>query len=686
MTALILAAAAVRLLTFDRYLPFIDHGDEPVYYLLARNWRGITDDPFIWWRYGTYPPAYPAINVGVQIATEALNPRQWTLPPDYWYMLRLTAAWIGILTTAIMVACSWRLAGPLAGFFAGLVWGLNPIIVDNNSLALPDPYVYFGTAASILMAALAWRRQSFRWLFGSLLAALFAIYLKYSPIGALVPWGIVALWLVWRRRPHWQRAIPPLLAQGIVAAAAAFLIFAYGALGTPTREIETFTGPESLRLALDLDRNLNNWAYAILPLGMTPFALTLIVAIPAYLYSRRRHWRTISLLWIGILILASVIGMLMTATYTYISMVKIRHSMPTTIPLIVVWAMALAQVFWTGQDYVRSRTKTITGRITHWTRFAALPTAILLTVVIGGPPLAADIGLIRAYQETDIHTVVWDWANSSLPPDGLFLTTTYNYMEHVWNRDWSGYYRPHSFQWWLEQEHRSAPADYVKRGITYFMTGEQALQDYNRRPADKAFIDQLTLIKKIPLLPGYRGQPVYFYRMLPPQIAASFNYGNQILLVGYDLTPKSDKHALTTRGLSPLSGPSFESDLTGLGITSMTNSTRVKPGETIQLRPYWRIKERPASNYSVFVHLLPKEEPKLLAQDDGPPVSIARPTLTWDDPGELYIGRDISLTIPPETASGSYRMAIGLYDYVTGQRLTDETGKDSFVIEIAVEN
>jgi hypothetical protein len=656
MTALILVSAAVRLLTFERYLPFIDHGDEPVYYLLARNWRGITDDPFIWWRYGTYPPAYPAINVVIQIVTEALNPRQWTLSPDYWYMLRLTAVWIGILTTAILIACGWHLAGPLAGFFAGMVWGLNPIIVDNNSLALPDPFVYFGTAASILMAALAWRRQLFRWLFGSLLAALFVIYLKYSPIGALVPWGIIALWMVWRRRPQWQRAIPPLLGQGVVAAAAAaFIIVAYGALGTPTREIESFTGPESLQLGLDLNRNLNNWAHAILPLGMTPFALTLIVALPAYFYSRYKRWRTISLLWIVILLLASLIGMMMTATYTYISMVKIRHSMPTTIALIVVWAMALAQIYWTGRDAVQAYAGSRARIVTDWKRFVALPAAIILAFIIGGPALATDISLIRNYQEIDVHPVIWNWANSSLPPDGLFLTTTYNYMEHVWNRDWSGYNGPHSFQWWLEREHRSTPTDYVKRGITYFMTGELALQDLERRAEDKAFIDQLVLIKKIPILPGYRGQTVYFYRMLPPQVTVSFNYGNQIALVGYD-------------------------------ITGTTNGTTAKPGEKIQLRPYWRVKDRPASNYSVFVHLLPKSEVKLLAQDDGPPVSVARPTLTWDDPDELYIGRDITLTIPPETASGPYRLAIGLYDYVTGQRLTDETGKDFFVIDIAVQN
>jgi hypothetical protein len=645
MTGLILVSAAVRLLTFDRYLPFIDHGDEPVYYLLARNWRGITNDQFVWWRYGTYPPAYPAINVGIQMVTEALNPRPWTLPPDYWYMLRLAAAWTGILTTAILIACGRQLAGPLAGFFAGLVWGLIPIIVNNNSLALPDPFVYFGTATAMLFALIAWRRQSFRWLFGSLLAGLLVIYLKYSPIGALVPWGMVGLWLLIRR--HWRRAILPLFAQGLVAAAAALIILGYGALDTPTREIETFRGPDSFRLALDPERNLNNWSFAILPIGMALFAFVLAAAIPVYIYSRRRSWRTVNLMWVGILLLSGVFGIVMTATYTHISVGKIRHALPTTVALIVLWSAALAQIIWTVQCYLRDHVRISGGRI----RFGTLAMVGALTLGVGGPALAGDLDLIRAYEQTDIHTVVWDWANSSLPADGLFLTTTYGYLHHVWNRDWSGYFGPKSFQWWLEPQHSGSPADYAKRGITYFMMGEEDWRTFYNRPEDRAFIDQLTLIKKIPLRPGYRGQTVYFYRMLPPQIPARFNYGNQISLVGYDIA----------------------------------SGTKLKSGETLRLRPYWRVQGKPKTNYSVFVHLMPSDAPKLLAQDDGPPVSVDRPTLTWDDPDELFIGRDIALTIPASAVPGKYQVAIGLYDYLTGQRLTDENGKDSFVIDITVQ-
>jgi hypothetical protein len=82
--------------------------------------------------------------------------------------------------------------------------------------------------------------------------------------------------------------------------------------------------------------------------------------------------------------------------------------------------------------------------------------------------------------------------------------------------------------------------------------------------------------------------------------------------------------------------------------------------------------------------LYPEDSLTLLAQDDGPPVSVERATLTWDDPNELFIGRNILLTVPKTLKPGAYRLVIGLYDYVTGQRLLNESGQDSFSIEITV--
>ncbi|MEO8611770.1 MAG: hypothetical protein ABI690_27980, partial [Chloroflexota bacterium] len=60
-----IAAASVRLLTFDRYLPYLDYSDENNMYLLGRDWRGVEDVPVIPEWLAGYPPLYVWFNIGV---------------------------------------------------------------------------------------------------------------------------------------------------------------------------------------------------------------------------------------------------------------------------------------------------------------------------------------------------------------------------------------------------------------------------------------------------------------------------------------------------------------------------------------------------------------------------------------------------------------------------------------------
>ncbi len=640
-TVLMVAAAIVRFLTFDRYLPFWGHSDEPVYFLMVQNWRGLQDNPFVKYRYAGYPPAYPIINWGVQLLVEAFRTRPWTMNPEYIYAFRLLAAWIGITTTALIAYAGFLIAGPLAGWFAGLIWGLAPVIVDNNSLALPDPFVYFGSALAIVLALIAWRRQSPRWLFASLLAGIFVIYLKYSPIGALVPWGVIALILL-KRNP--RRMIPWLAAQLVIAALSAYwLIGVYGALNAPTREVETFRGAEALSFGLNPDRNLNNWFFAIFPIGLPLFVCVIIAAIVAYIYSRRRKWRTIPLLWVGIIVLYGIAGIFMSAIYTNAWLAKIRHTLPVTVALIPLFAAGLAQITWTLQSWLGERLKD------HRYTVAAFIPALVVAFVFVTPAIAQDIQLVQDYERTDMHQIAWQWADNNLPVEGMMLSSPWGYMSYLFNRDWSAYDGVKSFLWWHTEKFDSTPAEYVQKGIAYFTAGDEDLVNTFNSPEAQAYIKQLTLVKHIPLSPNIAGESVYFYRMLPPKVSDTFNYGNQISLVGYDL-----------------------------------DHTVLAPDTTLTFRPYWRIQQRPTSNYSVFVHLYPEKELKILAQDDGAPTTPSRPTLTWDDPEELYIGRDIKLAIPGDLPPGKYRLAMGLYDFNTGQRLVSPDGKDTFIIPITV--
>ena len=87
----------------------------------------------------------------------------------------------------------------------------------------------------------------------------------------------------------------------------------------------------------------------------------------------------------------------------------------------------------------------------------------------------------------------------------------------------------------------------------------------------------------------------------------------------------------------------------------------------------------------MFMHLYPADEEQLIAQYDGAPTVLERPTLTWDDPDELLIGATAGLTIPADITAGDYRLVIGLYDYNTGARLSLDDEATYFSVPVSIE-
>jgi hypothetical protein len=95
--------------------------------------------------------------------------------------------------------------------------------------------------------------------------------------------------------------------------------------------------------------------------------------------------------------------------------------------------------------------------------------------------------------------------------------------------------------------------------------------------------------------------------------------------------------------------------------------TPASPGDLLDLTLFWRsISDDIPTGYTVFVHLVNNDE-SIIAQGDGSPVGGFRPTTSWRS-GEVIID-DHSLSIPPDTPVGIYRLWIGLFDPETGQRL-----------------
>jgi hypothetical protein len=90
-----------------------------------------------------------------------------------------------------------------------------------------------------------------------------------------------------------------------------------------------------------------------------------------------------------------------------------------------------------------------------------------------------------------------------------------------------------------------------------------------------------------------------------------------------------------------------------------------KPGQAVVLVTWWRVKPqaRLSPNLTMFVHLLRGEQ--IVAQQDL--LSVMPETLR---PGDVFAQVHEFINVPPDAAPGNDVLAIGLYDSITGQRLT----------------
>lgn len=89
---------------------------------------------------------------------------------------------------------------------------------------------------------------------------------------------------------------------------------------------------------------------------------------------------------------------------------------------------------------------------------------------------------------------------------------------------------------------------------------------------------------------------------------------------------------------------------------------------------YWQAVAEMTTNYTVFVHLLNRDQ-QVVAQADAYPLAGQAPTKSWL-PGEILTDH-YTLTLP-ELPAGEYQLIAGLYNATDGSRLITETG-DNFI-------
>ena len=101
------------------------------------------------------------------------------------------------------------------------------------------------------------------------------------------------------------------------------------------------------------------------------------------------------------------------------------------------------------------------------------------------------------------------------------------------------------------------------------------------------------------------------------------------------------------------------------------------PGGTLDVTLHWQALASGRRPYTVFVHLL-DEAGTVRGYGDGEPGGGAYPTTGWLA-GE-YLADRHTVAVAPDASPGTYRLAIGLYDPATGERLKTPDGADQVVL------
>lgn len=100
------------------------------------------------------------------------------------------------------------------------------------------------------------------------------------------------------------------------------------------------------------------------------------------------------------------------------------------------------------------------------------------------------------------------------------------------------------------------------------------------------------------------------------------------------------------------------------------------PGTPLTVALVWKADELMDTSYHVFVHLLAPDG-SLITQSDGVPADWTRRTTGWL-PGEFVV-ETRTLTLPTDAPPGGYTLWAGMYDPVTGDRLTTSEFPDGRV-------
>ena len=112
------------------------------------------------------------------------------------------------------------------------------------------------------------------------------------------------------------------------------------------------------------------------------------------------------------------------------------------------------------------------------------------------------------------------------------------------------------------------------------------------------------------------------------------------------------------------------------------NDSSFAAGDILQLTLFWNPQSLIANRYKIFVHVIGDPDSPPVAQHDGEPVGGLVLTTMWK-PDEI-VRDNHGVFLPLDLPRGDYKLAVGLYDVNSSERLTLADGSDKLFLDSIV--
>ncbi len=621
LALLLLLACWLYLRGYNVSLPYIDQNDEPHHLLAAQHEidfghaRGVFHE--------AYPPGMRTLNYLFLKHIKPVEAHHSTMLPA----LRLFTIATWMLAIVMIALLGTMMAHPLTGLMAAAIWIVNPWVVERAHWVLPDAYITLFTLLALWLALVGclYRRRSYSTaaVYSIMLAIVFKTQAMFvAPIVLLLPllnWWRMPAW----RKDAWQQTFWNCLR---------FAIFLFWLLLIfPTLEVDSIvyfptsysdinlpsleSAWASLRNVLRTFRLVDSWL---------PVAILCLLLLPY-----RRQIGGTALIAVALAGLAWLLGM------SLFRIQGLRHYFAVGSIVALLYACGLSTLLYAGQALLTRLKKPSLPPTARQLLVPGLVLVFLATRLL--PSYHKSDALVHNFTLHDRRNDLMSYMDRSLPP-GNYITERDGPNHKLFNRSWNGYTGVHDYP--LARTLYNLP----EKSLEEWRQNEAvyAIMPYAKDASDPHvyFPDETVLLKRYPPDDRFRGPSMVVLRLYPMQRRSDGQLG-PIQLVGYDL-----------------------------------KGTELAAGEAIVFRHYWRAESPTETSQRVFNHLI-NADGEIAAQVDYLPLwDNRRPTTTWDDPDEILLGREFTLTLPPDLPAGAYQLISGFYDPGTGQRLTSPAGVD----------